>query len=96
MLNNDEVGAPVRSYAIVSAITNKVDVVKAIDSQKAINEAVHSYPQHNTTRNNPELTNYFSYELTDDDVSKLTRLDNDLAKIEFLNAQYPKHQSWQV
>ena len=64
MLNNDEVGAPVRSYAIVSAITNKVDVVKAIDSQKAINEAVHSYPQHNTTRNNPELTNYFSYELT--------------------------------
>lgn len=96
MLNNDEVGAPVRSYAIVSAITNKVDVVKAIDSHKAINEAVHAYPQHNTTRNNPELTNYYSYELTDDDVSKLARLDNDLAKIEFLNTRYPKHQSWQV
>lgn len=96
MADNNEIGALVRNYAIVSAVTNKVDVVHAIDSQKAINEAVHAYPQHNTTRNNPELTNYFSYELTDDDVSKLTRLDNDAAKIEFLNTRYPKHQSWQV
>ena len=49
MFNGPDVGALVRTYAIVDVATHKVDVVKAIDSQKAVNEAVHSYPQHNTT-----------------------------------------------
>jgi len=96
MTGNNEVNALVRSYAIVSTVTKKVDIVRAIDSQKAINEAIHAYPQHNTTWEHQELTNYFSYEITQDDIIKLKQLGSDEAKADFLNNQYPKHPAWQV
>ena len=96
MFNGPDVGALVRTYAIVDVATHKVDVVKAIDSQKAVNEAVHSYPQHNTTTTNQELTNYFSYEITDAVVARLKHLSNDTDRFDYLRNRYPKPQSWQV
>lgn len=96
MFKKSDTGALIRTYAIVNIATHQVDVVKAIDSQKAVNEAVNSYPQHNTTTINQELTNYFSYELTDADIARLKHLDKDTTRFEYLRNRYPKHQAWHV